>query len=28
LTHMTSAAPLASALYSASVLDLDTVGCF
>ena len=27
-THMASAAPFASALYSASVLDLETVGCF
>ena len=27
-TQMASAAPFAKALYSASVLDLDTVGCF
>jgi hypothetical protein len=26
-THMTSAVAFAKALYSASVLDLDTVGC-
>ena len=27
-TQIASAAPLAKALYSASVLDLETVGCF